>query len=284
MSRLIILLTLCLAFAAGPSASQTYPEYTDLFVNDLAEVLAPDTEDRLRTTLSHLKEETGVEATVLTLASREPYAPGTTLEDFATGLFNAWGIGLAERNDGILVMVLTDDREMRVELGAAYSQDFDTIAQDIVTRSFLPSFRDGDYGTGIEQGVAELDTRIARRRAAGLAPLPLPAAPFDFAALIPIAAVAAFGFALFRNRLGDWSQRWRTCPGCGRRGLRRARRTLFPATINSRGKERVETDCPNCGWHDERDRSISRLSRGRKGSGGSFGGGRSSGGGASGRW
>ena len=56
--------------------------------------------------------------TIITLESQAPYAPDETLEEFATNLFNNWGIGDAARNDGILVLVLPDDRAMRIELGA----------------------------------------------------------------------------------------------------------------------------------------------------------------------
>jgi hypothetical protein len=42
------------------------------------------------------------------------------IESFATNLFNAWGIGDAERNDGVLLLVARDDRLVRIELGAGY--------------------------------------------------------------------------------------------------------------------------------------------------------------------
>ena len=284
MTRLFLALALSLCLVPDDPRAQTYPDHADLFVNDLADVLDPGTETRLGARLALLKSETGVEATVLTLATRRDYDPEATLEDFATGLFNHWGIGLADRNDGILVLVLTEDREMRVALGAAYSQDYDTIAQDIVTRVFLPPFRDGDFATGIENGTAEIDTRIARRHAEGLAPLPLTRSPEPAGWLAPLAVAAAFALAFFRRRIGDMAQRFRRCPTCGRTGLRRARDTITPATRDTAGLQRVRTDCPSCGWHDERRDRIAPTRRRGGGSGGSFGGGRSSGGGASGRW
>ena len=58
---------------------------------------------------------------IITLESQAPYAPDETLEEFATNLFNDSGIGDATRNDGILVLVLPDDRAMRIERGAGYN-------------------------------------------------------------------------------------------------------------------------------------------------------------------
>ncbi|MCV2870561.1 TPM domain-containing protein [Defluviimonas sp. WL0002] len=281
MSRLFLIFSFVFAATIGPLRSEVYPAYSDLFVNDLAEVINPVVEQRIRDELARLKAETSVEATVLTLASRGPYAPDMPLETFATGLFNSWGIGSAERNDGILILVVIDDREMRVELGSAYSQDFDTIAQDIVTRSFLPSFRAGDYGAGMERGVAEIDKRIARRRAANLGPLP--ETPFPTPKLVPLVAVFLVALYLLRRRLFDFGQRLRACPNCGRRGLLRHRHTLRHATEQQGGIERIRTTCPSCDWSDETERSISRITR-KKESAAKFGGGRSSGGGSSGKW
>jgi uncharacterized protein len=78
--------------------------------------------------------------TVVTLKSQKPYAPGETLEDFATNLFDDWGIGDATRNDGILVLVLPNDRAMRIELGAGYDASWNNEAGRLIDRSYLPSF------------------------------------------------------------------------------------------------------------------------------------------------
>jgi uncharacterized protein len=65
-----------------------------------------------------------------------------TLEAFATALFNHWGVGKAETNDGVMILVFRDDRAMRLELGAAYGRDWDRVAQDVVERNFLNAFAD----------------------------------------------------------------------------------------------------------------------------------------------
>ena len=140
-----VLAALCLS---APAKAETFPAHSDLFVNDHAGVLDPAAEDGLRATLGALATETGIEMTVLTIRSRDDYDPSASIEAFATGLFNDWGIGRADRNDGILVLVATADREMRIELGSAYGQGYDVLAQDIISRFFLPDFRAGDHQRG----------------------------------------------------------------------------------------------------------------------------------------
>lgn len=273
----------------GAAHAEPYPAHGDLYITDLAAVLNAPEAARLRTELERLKAETGVEMTVLTIPSRSGYEAGGTLEDFATGLFNEWGVGRADRNDGILVFVATEDREMRIVLGKGYDQGYDVIAQDIVKRWFLPEFRDGNYGAGILAGSGEVITRIARRHSEGLAPDPLPAVSKGFfERLFPWVFGAIFagviGKIFLGRQIGDWSYRFRRCPTCGQRGLHRDH--VGPADPAQPATGRIVTHCPSCRWRDERpwNRAVGRSTTRRSGGGGSFGGGKSSGGGASGRW
>ncbi|SPH17742.1 hypothetical protein DEA8626_01269 [Defluviimonas aquaemixtae] len=275
---------------AAPMTAQAkpYPEPRDLYVNDFAGVIAGDTETRLAATLAALFDETGVEMTVVTLRSRAEFDDAPSTEGFATELFNAWGVGDAGRNDGILVLLLTDDRETRIVLGSAYHQGFDVAAQDIVSRWMVPAFREGRHGEGITAGVAETAERIARRHAASLPPAAVPEAERGFADRFGgwifaavFSAIVALG--LFERRLRDAFYRLRRCPQCGARGLHRHR----DAPENKGTREgrigRLTVTCDNCDYRDEREYRVSPRRR-TGGSRGSFGGGRSSGGGASGRW
>ena len=84
------LVFLCLALP-GLALAQSYPTYENTYVNDYAEVLDTGTENALRARLTALREATGVEATVLTLHTRETWVPGSRLEDFATGSVQSLG-------------------------------------------------------------------------------------------------------------------------------------------------------------------------------------------------
>lgn len=273
----------------GAADAAPYPAYSDIYVNDLADVLTAEDEAQLRAELDKLHVDSGVEMTVLTIPTRKTYEAGGTLEAFATGLFNEWGVGRADLNDGILVFVATEDREMRIVLGQGYDQGYDVLAQDIVKRWFTPEFRDGNYGAGILAGSGEVITRIARRHAEGLAPEAVPAAskglldrllPWVFGAVF----AGVIGKMFLGRQIGDWTYRFRRCPTCGQRGLHREH--VAPQDPAQPNTGRIITRCPSCRWEDDRPRNRAvgtSASRGSNG-GGSFGGGKSSGGGASGRW
>lgn len=133
----------------------TLPGYLDVYVNDYADLLDTAAEVRVRDDLIELYDRTGIEMTVLTIPSLSDYSHYGPIEPFATALFNAWGIGNAARNDGVLVLVSVFDRRMRIEIGAGYDASWDARMQRVIDEGFLPDFRNDAYQTGIETGVGE---------------------------------------------------------------------------------------------------------------------------------
>jgi uncharacterized protein len=146
---------------AKQSGAFQVPGYKDVYVNDFADLLDAQAELRIRRDLSELYDQTGIEMTVLTIASMKDYGHSGPIEPFATRLFDTWGIGNADRKDGVLVLVARQDRGMRIELGAGYGRTRDGDMQHVVDRSFLPAFREDRYQEGILSGVSETIYQIA---------------------------------------------------------------------------------------------------------------------------
>jgi uncharacterized protein len=262
--------------------AQSWPVHETTYVNDYANLLPDDVETRVTRQLEVLREDTGVEATVLTLGSRRGFTPTDTMEEFATGLFNEWGIGDAGRNDGILILVLRDDRQMRIELGSGYGTGYNREAQDIIDRVFLPAFRKEGYAEGIEDGTDAVIDRIARPHAAGT---PAPERDGGSGGGIGwlFAGIAIIGGILiaFSRKIRDRLSR---CPECDERGIHTKRHRIEAPTRHRTGKGQKITDCPHCGYHAVIPYTIPMIASSSSSGGGSFGGGSSSGGGASGSW
>lgn len=155
--RACFLTILCAALlVAQRSDAQDYPAYTNVYINDFGQLLTDQEETEIRRELIDLFDRTGIEAVVVTMATMKAYGHQGQIEPFATGLFNHWGVGNAERNDGVMVLVAKDDRKMRIELGAGYDRPMDRKMQQIIDQHMLPSFRKGLFGAGIQDGVDEL--------------------------------------------------------------------------------------------------------------------------------
>lgn len=271
------------------SHAQAFPERIDRYINDFADVLQADQEDGLHAKLEILEREAGVEVVIATVRRRADFGDPLTVEAWTTGLFNAWGIGSAARNDGILILVAVDDREMRLELGSGYGTAFQTAAERVVDDAIVPSFREGAYAQGLAAGVTAVRKRIVDPYAAGSPPPAGDSVPeSSILAPLVIGGVALAGILGLnsRKRLGNILVRFRSCPTCGQRRLQRTSAVKVTPTVYNSGLETQLTLCSACGHRSERDVTLSKtaIRRRRRNGGGSSGGGRSSGGGATGRW
>lgn len=150
--------TFVMSFGA---AAQSLPGYQELYVNDYADILSDPAEQRIRDRLIELREETGIEFTLLTISSMGDYGHSGSIEPFATQVFNAWGIGDAARNDGILMLIALNDRTMRIEVGSGYGSAMNAPMQEVIDDIILPSFRRDAMEDGIEFGVNNVIHEVA---------------------------------------------------------------------------------------------------------------------------
>ena len=143
--------------------AQYYPDYTETYVNDFADLLPASDEARIRDKLRELKEKKDIEFTVVTIGRRSDYGHSGPIEPFATGLFNYWGVGDAGRNDGVMLLVARYDRDLRIEVGSGYGTRMNKPMQIIVDSNIIPYFKRDDYIGGIEEGVDEVILELTGR-------------------------------------------------------------------------------------------------------------------------
>lgn len=152
MSRLFKF-TLIAIFLPMLAWAQNYPDYKELFVNDFGNLLTAGEEQDIRAKLVELREKRDIEFTVVTISRMSDYDHSGPIEPFATGLFNHWGIGNANRNDGVMMLVSRYDRKMRIEVGSGYGTSKNAPMKRIIDGQITPRFKEGDYNDGISAGV-----------------------------------------------------------------------------------------------------------------------------------
>ena len=258
MRRRLSWLFAVLTFATIASA-QTYPSYTETYVNDFANVLTADEAERVRDKLKELKEKRDIEFTVVTIQTMADYGHSGPIEPFATGLFNYWGVGDATRNDGVMMLVALYDRQMRIEVGSGYGATKNAPMQDIIDEVILPKFRSDAYAEGIERGVdavihdltgywpGEYDATAVQRGVNGLKRFIDWLGYWLYLLLAPIVAFAA-------RALRRWSRnRPRHCPIDGTEMIRLSEewddRHLQQGQITEERLKSVDYDvweCPKC--------------------------------------
>lgn len=133
----------------------SYPDYENIYINDYAGILDNEINDELYQYLQQAGDNNGPQITLVIIQSLGNYGAGSTIEPFATGLFNHWGVGNSTVNDGVLILVSISDRKMRIELGSGYSGNQDKVMKSIIEKSFIPYFKEDEYLKGIRIGTIE---------------------------------------------------------------------------------------------------------------------------------
>jgi uncharacterized protein len=127
-------------------------------VLDQADLIDTATEDQIVALSSDLAAQTGAQVVVVTVTS----LGGRPLEEYSLALFRSWGIGDAQKDNGVLLLVAYDDRKLRIEIGYGLEGRInDAKAGRIRDNDILPYFKQGDYLTGIRNGYFTLLAEVA---------------------------------------------------------------------------------------------------------------------------
>jgi uncharacterized protein len=119
-------------------------------VNDNARIMSEATRNSLGEKLKEHEIRTTNQVVILTVPSLE----GESIEDYAYKVFNEWKLGQKDKDNGILFVVVPDERRMRIEVGYGLEGTLpDILAGRIIQNIMAPRFREGDFDTGITEGV-----------------------------------------------------------------------------------------------------------------------------------
>ena len=119
-------------------------------VTDNAEILSPGMRSSLTEQLKSHEDRTGNQIAVLTL----PTLGGEGIEEYAVAVFAAWKLGKKGKDNGVLIIVVPNERRMRIEVGYGLEGTLtDGTAGLIIRNAMTPRFKAGDYDGGVEAGV-----------------------------------------------------------------------------------------------------------------------------------
>lgn len=137
---LALAVLLCVNCQAAPSPTNEF------FVNDFANVLSEQTETEIMQKAANLYYACKAQAVVVTVENLS----GDNIDDFAYDLANEWGIGDAESDNGILLLLAVEEREIKIEVGSGLEGAIpDSKAGRIIDTYGLEYLRESDFDKGI---------------------------------------------------------------------------------------------------------------------------------------
>jgi uncharacterized protein len=203
--RLATLALLLVSYISALGQSAAYPARRGI-VTDYAGRLSRAQIDELTALIQHYEQQTSIEFAVVVVNSLH----GQSARDYAVGIGDAWGVGKAGRNNGIVLLWAPNERKYSLRIADGLSADLtDADATRITQENLLPNLKNERYYDGLKQTVLavmqqlgnqsweeRLKTRAERTRAN-----PEPESPRIWSAV--------GGFLLVLILTGAWLHRWR---------------------------------------------------------------------------
>lgn len=122
-------------------------------VTDLTGTLSENEIDLLEQKLESFESDSTAQIAVLIISSKGE----ETIEEYSMRLAEEWKIGFEGKDNGIIIIVAKDDREIRIEIGYGLEQYItDSDASGIIDDEITPYFKSGNFYSGINSGIDKL--------------------------------------------------------------------------------------------------------------------------------
>jgi uncharacterized protein len=194
-----VLLALWLATVAFAQSLQPIPKLATR-VTDATGTLTAEQQSLLEEKLAAFEQRRGAQVAVLVVPTTEP----EDVAQYSIRVVTQWMLGRKRIDDGALLIVAKNDRDLRIEVGKGLEGALtDLTAHRIISETIVPLFRQGDFYGGINAGLDQMIRVIDGE------PLPAPDAGWQgqsvrgVAHLVPFLFVAVlFGSVVLRSLFG----------------------------------------------------------------------------------
>ena len=132
--------------------SSNFPALTGRVV-DQASVLSPSIKDELETMLATHENNTTNQVVVVTIKS----LGNAQIEEYSIELARHWGIGQKGKDNGVVLVVAPNDKQVRIEVGYGLEGTLtDALSSNIINYYIIPEFKKGDIQNGIKIGTQKI--------------------------------------------------------------------------------------------------------------------------------
>ncbi len=143
------------------------PPTPPLRVNDYAGVLSVEDGRSLDAMLAEHERATTNQVVIAIF----PTLGGENLEAYSMRLAEAWKVGQAGKDNGVIISVFLEDRKVRIEVGYGLEGALpDVLCKRIIDEEITPRFREQDYAGGLRAAVARMASGEPVRPAAAELP------------------------------------------------------------------------------------------------------------------
>ncbi len=174
-AALFVVFFLCLLSVLSGFSSHAFgstpepPARPFTYVVDLAHIIDENAQARLNAYLKELEMKTSAQVVLLTVESLD----GDSIEDFSLRTAEKWKLGQKGKDNGVLITVSVKDHKYRFEIGYGLESILpDSMVGSIGREYLVPSFRKGDYSTGLFNATLAVIKTIAAHEGVEITGIP----------------------------------------------------------------------------------------------------------------
>ncbi len=148
MKRKIVCIAvlLCVFLGLTASADSVLSPTDRFFINDFANVISSEDENAIYAMGVQLFEKTGAQVVAVTIDDLN----GADVDEYALLLGRQWGVGDAEKDTGVVLLLSVNDREVTIQVGYGLEGAITDIRAGILLDHYaVPSFSKDDFSTGM---------------------------------------------------------------------------------------------------------------------------------------
>ncbi|MER3422806.1 MAG: hypothetical protein C4293_05810 [Nitrospiraceae bacterium] len=163
----IVFCALALALVCIPQRARGTPDRRPVpeprgYVSDHAGVLESEWKERIRSVCQDLERKTGVEMVVVIVKNPAPYS---TTNEYASTIYQRWGIGTAQQEHGLLILAVVEERQAAITVGKGLIGVITPNVVEEVGRQYVePAFRNGQFGEGLYRATVSLASAMQEIR------------------------------------------------------------------------------------------------------------------------
>ena len=126
-------------------------------VVDLAGAFTQSENAQISASLMQFKRKYGPQIQVVTI----PKLQDETIEGFSIKIVDKWKLGSKDKDDGVLLLIATQDRKVRIEVGQGLEGDLpDALAGKIIRAGIIPFFKKGQINAGVLTGLGMIAASV----------------------------------------------------------------------------------------------------------------------------
>ncbi len=153
--RLLLASVLVLPLLQGADWKSLKPQG---YVSDFSGVIDPASKSNLEQYAGEVERSTGAQMAFVTVNTLD----GDSIENAANDLFHAWGIGQKHQDNGILFLLVTADRQSRLEIGNGLEPILPDGLDGMLLLQMRPALRAGQYGEALLEAARRIGEIIAK--------------------------------------------------------------------------------------------------------------------------